>query len=52
MSKVAIDGKEVDARMEYELLRGLIARFRGEIEKRIGDYSANPHSEPVRAAAE
>ncbi len=33
-------------------IQGLITHFRSEIEKRIDDYSANPHSEPVRMAAE
>ncbi len=33
-------------------IQGLIAHFRPEIERRIDHYSANPHSEPVRAAAE
>ena len=33
-------------------IQGLIAHFRPEIERRIDDYSAHPHSEPVRAAAE
>jgi NADH-quinone oxidoreductase subunit F len=33
-------------------VQGLIRHFRGEIERRIDDYSANPHSEPVRVAAE
>ncbi len=33
-------------------VQGLIRHFRGEIEKRIDDYAANPHSEPVLAAAE
>ncbi len=33
-------------------IQGLINHFRGEIEKRIDQYSANPHGEPVRAAAE
>ena len=28
-------------------VQGLIRHFRHEIEKRIDDYSANPHSEPV-----
>ncbi len=33
-------------------IQGLIRHFRHEIEKRIDDYSANPHSDPVRIAAE
>ena len=33
-------------------VQGLIRHFRGEIERRIDDYSANPHGEPVRMAAE
>src|ERR1700759_5030716 len=33
-------------------IQGLIAHFRPEIEKRIDQYAANPHSEPVLAAAE
>jgi len=33
-------------------IQGLIAHFRPEIERRIDQYSANPHSEPVRMAAE
>ena len=33
-------------------VQGLIAHFRPEIERRIEAYSANPHSEPVRVAAE
>jgi NADH-quinone oxidoreductase subunit F len=33
-------------------IQGLIRHFRPEIEKRIDQYSANPHSEPVRVAAE
>jgi NADH-quinone oxidoreductase subunit F len=33
-------------------IQGLIAHFRPEIEKRIDQYAANPHSEPVRIAAE
>jgi NADH-quinone oxidoreductase subunit F len=33
-------------------VQGLITHFRGEIEKRIDQYSANPHGEPVRMAAE
>jgi NADH-quinone oxidoreductase subunit F len=28
-------------------IQGLITHFRGEIEKRIDQYAANPHSEPV-----
>ena len=28
-------------------VQGLIRHFRHEIEKRIDDYAANPHSEPV-----
>jgi NADH-quinone oxidoreductase subunit F len=33
-------------------VQGLIAHFRHEIEARIDQYAANPHSEPVRVAAE
>jgi NADH-quinone oxidoreductase subunit F len=33
-------------------IQGLIAHFRPEIERRIDQYAANPHSEPVLAAAE
>ncbi|MCC6949126.1 MAG: NADH-quinone oxidoreductase subunit NuoF [Bradyrhizobiaceae bacterium] len=33
-------------------VQGLIRHFRHEIERRIDQYSANPHSEPVRVAAE
>jgi NADH-quinone oxidoreductase subunit F len=33
-------------------VQGLIRHFRGEIERRIDDYSANPHSDPVLVAAE
>jgi NADH-quinone oxidoreductase subunit F len=33
-------------------IQGLIRHFRHEIEKKIDQYSANPHSEPVRVAAE
>jgi len=33
-------------------IQGLIAHFRPEIEKRIDAYAANPHGEPVPAAAE
>jgi NADH-quinone oxidoreductase subunit F len=33
-------------------IQGLIAHFRPEIEKRIDQYAANPHSEPTLAAAE
>jgi NADH-quinone oxidoreductase subunit F len=33
-------------------IQGLIAHFRPEIEKRIDQYAANPHSDPVRVAAE
>lgn len=33
-------------------IQGLIRHFRPEIEKRIDDYAANPHSEPVLHAAE
>ncbi|HUN12894.1 MAG TPA: NADH-quinone oxidoreductase subunit NuoF [Rhabdaerophilum sp.] len=33
-------------------IQGLIRHFRGEIEKKIDQYSANPHDEPVRVAAE
>ena len=33
-------------------VQGLIRHFRPEIEKRIDQYAANPHGEPVRIAAE
>ena len=33
-------------------IQGLIAHFRPEIERRIDQYAASPHSEPLRAAAE
>jgi NADH-quinone oxidoreductase subunit F len=33
-------------------IQGLITHFRGEIEKRIDQYAANPHGDPVRVAAE
>ena len=33
-------------------IQGLIAHFRHEIEERIDQYAANPHSEPVAEAAE
>jgi NADH-quinone oxidoreductase subunit F len=33
-------------------IQGLIAHFRPEIERRIDQYAANPHGEPVLAAAE
>ncbi|MGE3643002.1 MAG: NADH-quinone oxidoreductase subunit NuoF [Beijerinckiaceae bacterium] len=33
-------------------IQGLITHFRGEIEKRIDQYAANPHSDPVAVAAE
>ena len=33
-------------------VQGLIRHFRHEIERRIDQYSANPHGEPVRVAAE
>jgi NADH-quinone oxidoreductase subunit F len=33
-------------------VQGLIRHFRGEIERRIDQYSANPHSDAVRVAAE
>jgi NADH-quinone oxidoreductase subunit F len=33
-------------------IQGLIAHFRPEIERRIDQYAGNPHSEPVRIAAE
>ena len=33
-------------------IQGLITHFRGEIEKRIDQYAANPHMDPVRIAAE
>jgi NADH-quinone oxidoreductase subunit F len=29
-------------------VQGLIRHFRPEIEKRIDQYAANPHSEPAR----
>jgi len=32
-------------------IQGLIAHFRHEIEERIDQYSANPHSDPVRMMA-
>src|SRR2546425_10168520 len=32
--------------------QGLIRHFRHEIERRIDDYAANPHPDPVRVAAE
>jgi NADH-quinone oxidoreductase subunit F len=31
-------------------VQGLLRHFRGEIERRIDEYSANPHPEPVRVA--
>lgn len=33
-------------------VQGLIRHFRHEIERRIDEYAANPHDEPVRVAAE
>jgi NADH-quinone oxidoreductase subunit F len=33
-------------------IQGLIAHFRPEIERRIDQYAANPHSEPLPVAAE
>ena len=33
-------------------IQGLITHFRGEIEKRIDQYAANPHSDPVHIAVE
>ncbi len=33
-------------------VQGLLRHFRPEIERRIDQYAANPHPEPVRAAAE
>ncbi len=33
-------------------VQGLIRHFRGEIERRIDDYSANAKAEPVLVAAE
>lgn len=33
-------------------IQGLITHFRSEIERRIDDYAANPHHEPVAVAAE
>jgi NADH-quinone oxidoreductase subunit F len=33
-------------------VQGLIRHFRHEIERRIDDYTANPHPDPVRVAAE
>ncbi len=33
-------------------IQGLIRHYRGEIERRIDQYSGNPHSEPVLMAAE
>ncbi len=33
-------------------IQGLIAHFRPEIEKRIDSYAGNPHSDPVKIAAE
>jgi NADH-quinone oxidoreductase subunit F len=33
-------------------VQGLIRHFRPEIERRIVEYAANPHPEPVRVAAE
>ena len=33
-------------------MQGLIRHFRGEIEERIDQYAANPHSDRVPVAAE
>ena len=33
-------------------IQGLITHFRGEIEKRIDQYAANPHMDAVKVAAE
>jgi NADH-quinone oxidoreductase subunit F len=33
-------------------IQGLIRHFRGEIEKRIDQYAARPHSEPIAVAAQ
>jgi NADH-quinone oxidoreductase subunit F len=33
-------------------VQGLLRNFRHEIERRIDEYSANPHPDPVRVAAE
>ena len=33
-------------------VQGLLRHFRHEIERRIGEHAANPHSDPVRMAAE
>jgi NADH-quinone oxidoreductase subunit F len=33
-------------------VQGLLRHFRHEIERRIGEYAANPHPDPVRMAAE
>jgi NADH-quinone oxidoreductase subunit F len=33
-------------------VQGLLRHFRHEVERRIDEYAANPHSEPVRVAAE
>ena len=33
-------------------VQGLLRHFRPEIERRIDQYAANPHPEPVRVAAE
>ncbi len=33
-------------------VQGLLRHFRGEIERRIDEYAANPHPDPVRIAAE
>jgi len=33
-------------------VQGLLRHFRPEIERRIDEYAANPHPEPVREAAE
>jgi NADH-quinone oxidoreductase subunit F len=33
-------------------VQGLLRHFRPEIERRIDEYTANPHSEPIAEAAE
>ncbi len=33
-------------------VQGLLRHFRGEIERRIDEYTANPHPDPMRVAAE
>jgi hypothetical protein len=43
---VRVRGEVVDAALN------LIRHFRHEIERRIDDYAANPHLEPVPMAAE